>query len=82
MGWILDKNFWNKGFASEGARCVLEFAKSLGVKTMIAQCDADNIGSWRVMEKVGMKKISDDGIRYNKSEPNLAKTEFMYIIDL
>lgn len=82
MGWILDKNFWNKGFASEGARCVLEFAKSLGVKTMIAQCDGDNIGSWRVMEKVGMKKISDDGIRYNKSEPNLAKTEFMYIIDL
>jgi hypothetical protein len=34
------------------------------------------------MEKVGMKKISDDGIRYNKSEPNLAKIEFMYIIDL
>ena len=82
MGWILDKNFWNKGFASEGARCVLEFAKSLCVKTMIAQCDGDNIGSWRVMEKVGMKKISDDGIRYNKSEPNLAKTEFMYKIDL
>jgi RimJ/RimL family protein N-acetyltransferase len=49
---------------------------------MIAQCDGDNIGSWRVMEKVGMKKISDDGIRYNKSEPNLAKTEFLYIIDL
>jgi len=29
-----------------------------------------------------MKKSSDDGIRYNKSEPNLAKTEFMYKIDL
>ena len=26
-----------------------EFAKSLGVKTMMAQCDGDNIGSWRVM---------------------------------
>ena len=82
MGWILDKNFWNKGFASESAKCVLEFTKSLGVKKMIAQCDAENIGSWRVMEKIGMKKYSDNGVRYNKSQPNLAKTEFMYTIDL
>ena len=81
MGWILDKNFWNKGFASESAKCVLEFAKSLGAKKMIAQCDAENIGSWRVMEKIGMKKYSDDGIRFNKSEPNLAKTEFMYTMN-
>lgn len=77
MGWILDKNFWNKGFASESAKCVLDFTKSLGVKKMIAQCDAENIGSWRVMEKIGMKKYSDNGIRYNKSQPNLAKTEFI-----
>ena len=81
MGWILDKNFWNKGFASESAKCVLEFAKSLGAKKMIAQCDAENIGSWRVMEKIGMKKYSDDGIRFNKSEPNLAKTEFTYTMN-
>ena len=26
-----------------------EIEKSLGVKTMMAQCDGDNIGSWRVM---------------------------------
>ena len=82
MGWFLDKNFWNKGFASESAKCVLEFTKSLGVKKMIAQCDAENIGSWRVMEKIGMKKYSDDGIRYNKSQPNLAKTEFIFTMDL
>ena len=82
MGWFLDKNFWYKGFASESAKCVLEFTKSLGVKKMIAQCDAENIGSWRVMEKIGMKKYSDDGIRYNKSQPNLAKTEFIFTMDL
>ena len=69
-------------FCKNGIPKRIEFSKSLGVKTMIAQCDGDNIGSWRVMEKVGMKKSSDVGIRYNKSDPNLAKTEFMYIIDL
>ena len=41
MGWILDKNFWNKGFASESAKCVLEFAKSLGAKKMIAHFNAE-----------------------------------------
>ncbi|MBQ1983891.1 MAG: GNAT family N-acetyltransferase [Spirochaetaceae bacterium] len=80
MGWILDKNFWNKGFASESAKCVLEFTKSLGVKKMIAQCDAENIGSWRVMEKIGMKRICDNGKRFNKSEPNIEKTEYTYAI--
>ena len=34
---------------------------------MMAQCDGDNIGSWRVMQKVGMRKISDDGIQYELS---------------
>ena len=82
MGWILDKNFWNKGFASESAKSVLEFAKSLGVKKMIAQCDAENIGSWRVMEKIGMKRYSDNGIRYNKQNPEVKRIEFMYVIDL
>ena len=82
MGWILDKNYWNKGFVTEAAKLIVEFVKSLGVKMIFAQCDAENIGSWRVMEKIGMKKYSDDGIRYNKSEPNLAKTEFMYTMDL
>lgn len=82
MGWVLDKNYWRKGFVTEAAQAIIKVAKSLGVKKMIAQCDSENIGSWRVMEKIGMKKHSDDGIRYNKSEPNLAKTEFMYTIDL
>ena len=82
MGWILDKNFWNKGFVTEAANLIVDFVKSLGVKMIFAQCDSENIGSWRVMEKIGMKKYSDNGVRYNKSQPNLAKTEFMYTIDL
>ena len=80
MGWILDKNFWNKGFVTEAANLIVDFVKSLGVKKMIAQCDAENIGSWRVMEKIGMKRICDNGKRFNKSEPNIEKTEYTYAI--
>ena len=80
MGWILDKNFWNKGFVTEAANLIVEFVKSLGVKMIFAQCDSENIGSWRVMEKIGMKRICDNGKRFNKSEPNIEKTEYTYAI--
>ena len=82
MGWILDKNFWNKGFVTEAAKLIVEFVQSLGVKMIFAQCDAENIGSWRVMEKIGMKRICDNGKRFNKSEPNIEKTEYTYAIYL
>jgi RimJ/RimL family protein N-acetyltransferase len=80
MGWILDKNFWNKGFVTEAANLIVNFVKSLGVKMIFAQCDSENIGSWRVMEKIGMKRIYDNGKRFNKSEPNIEKTEYTYAI--
>ena len=82
MGWILDKNFWNKGFVTEAANLIVDFVKSLGVKMIFAQCDSENIGSWRVMEKIGMKRICDNGKRFNKSEPNIEKTEYTYAIYL
>ena len=80
MGWILDKNYWNKGFVTEAAKLIVEFVQSLGVKMIFAQCDSENIGSWRVMEKIGMKRICDNGKRFNKSEPNIEKTEYTYAI--
>lgn len=80
MGWILDKNFWNKGFVTEAANLIVDFVKSLGIKMIFAQCDSENIGSWRVMEKIGMKRICDNGKRFNKSEPNIEKTEYTYAI--
>ncbi len=82
LGWILDKNYWNHGFITEAAFAVVKLAKSLGCKKLIAQCDKDNIGSWHVMEKIGMTIFSDDGVRFNKSQPNVPKTEFMYTMDL
>ena len=82
LGWILDKNYWNHGFVTEAAFAVVKLAKSLGYKKLIAQCDKDNIGSYRVMEKIGMTLFSNDGVRFNKCEPNVPKTELMYTMDL
>lgn len=57
MGWIIHRNYWNQGYVTESARHVLSYAfDSLGLRRVTATCDAENIGSFRIMEKIGMRK--------------------------
>ena len=47
---------WNKGFATEAAIAVLDRAfASIALQRVIAVVMTQNIGSWRVLEKVGMR---------------------------
>jgi [ribosomal protein S5]-alanine N-acetyltransferase len=47
---------WNKGYATEAAGAVLAHGLGpLGLDCIIAVAMPDNIGSWRVMEKLGMR---------------------------
>ena len=49
-------------------RALLDFARErLGITRFIAHCDAENAASYRVMEKLGMKRISVTGGRKNKA---------------
>lgn len=57
LGWILHRDYWNRGYTTEAARAMIEYAfEKLGVHRLTATCDAENIGSWRVMEKCGMRR--------------------------
>jgi ribosomal-protein-alanine N-acetyltransferase len=50
------KTSWNHGFGTEAAVGVLGHALGpLGLERIIAICIPENIGSWRVMEKAGMR---------------------------
>ena len=57
--------YWGRGFATEGARAMLRFGfEELGFDRVLAGADPPNIGSFRVMEKIGMtlaKRPSIDG---------------------
>ena len=47
--------FWNKGYATESLRKILEFGfEDLNLHRIEAGCAVDNIGSFSVLEKVGM----------------------------
>ena len=40
--------------------------------------DSENIASWKTMEKLGMKRVSCTGGRYNKIAPTEERKEFLY----
>jgi RimJ/RimL family protein N-acetyltransferase len=57
IGYELDPEFWGQGYASEAARAILRFGfEELGMHRVWAECVADNAGSVRVLEKLGMRR--------------------------
>ena len=57
FGFAFNRRYWNHGYATEAARAVLSAAfSSLGVHRVWAGCDTRNVASYRVMEKLGMRR--------------------------
>jgi RimJ/RimL family protein N-acetyltransferase len=56
LAYHLLRGSWNKGYATEAATAVLAYGLgSIGLDSIMAVVVPENIGSWRVMEKVGMR---------------------------
>ena len=73
MGLMIRNDFLNKGYGSEAAFAILDFAKTLGIKSIVAQCDKRNIPSFSLMKKIGMKLVSDNGDRIYPKTGEIAK---------
>lgn len=59
LGWVIHRAHWGRGYTTEAARAVAEYAVThWGVKRIFACCDSENTASYRVMEKLGMHEIS------------------------
>lgn len=57
LGWVLDPAFTGLGYATEAVRELLRHCfQDLGVRRVIANCFLDNDTSWRLMERVGMRR--------------------------
>lgn len=61
IGWRIDKRFWGRGYAPEGAQAAIEDAfERLNIPEVVAYTTVANEASRRVMEKVGMTRDSAD----------------------
>ena len=60
LGYIMKKEFWNMGYAYEGARALIDFTFNvLGEKKVIADIRPENINSVNLAKKLGMVKVSE-----------------------
>ena len=61
VGYGMTKKFWGKGIGYECAKAWLEFGFNTANATRIVAVAApENTGSWRIMEKLGMKYEKTD----------------------
>ena len=59
IGWRISRNHWYKGYATEGAKACLEFAKKkTGLTEILSVAPVINTKSEAVMKKIGMQKVS------------------------
>ena len=62
LGYFVIPSYWRQGYGTEATKAMLDWAFTQpGVETMTAGCDADNIASQRILEKIGMKHIATRG---------------------
>jgi [ribosomal protein S5]-alanine N-acetyltransferase len=57
FGYTLNRRYWGHGYATEAARAILNTGfRQLGIHRMFATCDTRNLASFRVLEKLGMRR--------------------------
>lgn len=55
IGWRLNANHHGKGYATEAAQAIIQFAvEHIGAKYLVAVADPENAASQRVMQRLGM----------------------------
>ncbi len=57
LGWVLDPAYGGRGYATEAVGALLRLCfDDLGLRRVTAGCFADNEPSWRLMERLGMRR--------------------------
>ena len=58
MGWAMNPKFQSKGYITEAGAALIDFGFSkLNLAVIYATCDTRNTASFRVMEKLNMKRV-------------------------
>lgn len=62
IGYNIIPAYEGQGYATEMARRVIDWAfQTPGIQTITAECLDDNLGSIRILEKVGMRRLTPEG---------------------
>lgn len=83
IGWVMNRAYWQRGYGAEMGRFLLTFGfTELKCHRIIARCDAENMASYRLMEKIGMRRegLLIEGRRSNRTLGHVRRDELAYAI--
>lgn len=81
IGWRLNADYHNRGYATEAAKAVLQYARNIGLHRLYSFTAKINHPSERVMQKIGMTKIGE--FKHPKlSVDSPLLTQVLYCVDL
>ena len=55
-GYVLAKDAWGRGYATETLEAMVALAPKVGVQRLYALCHPEHRASWRVLEKCGLTR--------------------------
>lgn len=57
IGFTISSQFWNQGFATEALTALVDYLfEDINLHRIVADCDTENIGSWKTLEKLGFRR--------------------------
>lgn len=56
LGYVLNENYQHRGYGSDASKAMIEYMFNQGVHRIYAECAPQNPPSWKLMEKIGMKR--------------------------
>jgi RimJ/RimL family protein N-acetyltransferase len=70
-GFIFNRKYQGKGYATESLTAIIEYGfKNMSIHKIIAHCSPKNISSWKLLERVKMKREGKmrESIYFNADE--------------
>lgn len=53
LGYVFNRRYWGRGYATESCLALTEKAFGSGIHRIYAECDPENTASWKLLERLG-----------------------------
>lgn len=80
IGYCLSRRYWNQGYMTEACKAVVDYLFAIGHKTILIEADERNVGSNKVIEKVGFIFTHKETKKCSAIKPEIITTNW-YRID-
>ena len=81
-GYVLARDAWGVGYATEALTAMVRLAEQLGVKRLYALCHPDHYASRHVLEKCGfaLKELRRRSAEFPNLQPGVAADVLSYVL--